>query len=109
MPVFNHVASGVATGETTVTYHWDLQNPAIPGGLDVDVANGFHQEFALDGNTANDAMRQRILDDDGSAEEHAVWEQVANTTEHLGDQVDPTGQRAGHPGLHDQQQQRRRR
>jgi RHS repeat-associated protein len=80
VPVFNHVASGIATGEKTVTYHWDLQNPAIPGGVNVDVANAFHQEFALDNNTANDVLRGRILGDDGSAEEHAVWEQVANTT-----------------------------
>ena len=80
VPVFNHVASGLATGSMTVTYDWNLENPAIPGGLNVDVANAYHQEFALDNNTANDAARNLILGDDGSAEEHAVWEQVANTT-----------------------------
>jgi RHS repeat-associated protein len=80
VPVFNHVASGLATADnTTVTYHWDLQNPAIPQGCNVDVANSFHQEFALDHNTANDSARQLILGYDGSAEEHAVWENVANT------------------------------
>jgi RHS repeat-associated protein len=80
VPVFNHVASGLATGEMTVDYHWDLQNPAIPRDANVDVANSFHQEFALDGDNSSDAMRQRLLGDDGSAEEHAVWEQVSNTT-----------------------------
>lgn len=80
VPVFNHVASGLATGETTVTYHWDLQNPAIPQGINVDVANAFHQEFTINGDTSNDTLRQRLLGDDGSAEESNVWEQVANTT-----------------------------
>ena len=79
VPVFNHVATAVATGSSTVAYDWDLPNPAIPNGIDLDVPDGYHAEVALDGNTANNAARSLLIELDGSAEESAVWEQVANT------------------------------
>ncbi len=80
LPVYFHVASGLATGETTVAYHWDLQNPAIPqgSGAYIDIGSNFTAEFAIDGSTSGDAVRYEVLGYDGSAQEHAVWEQLLN-------------------------------
>ena len=106
MPVFNHVASGIATSASSVKYFWSLSNPAIPGGINVDVANSFHQEFTSNGNTANDTMRQQLLGDNGSAQESNVWGAGGQHHGDLHDQVDPACQPGLHSGLHDHQQQR---
>ncbi|MDR3638705.1 MAG: RHS repeat-associated core domain-containing protein [Isosphaeraceae bacterium] len=79
VPIFNHVATAVTTSDTTVTYDWSLPNPAVPNGIDIDVPDGYHQQVALNGNTANDTARGHLLDFEGSAEESAVWEQVADS------------------------------
>jgi RHS repeat-associated protein len=76
---YDLVASGVTTGGPAVTYYTDLPNPALPSGLIIDIRNLNHQSFAIDNNTANDAARRLILGDDGSAQENAIWEDLANT------------------------------
>lgn len=78
-PVYARVASGLATSEATVTLHPDLMIPAVPRGVIVDVANGYHQSFSIDGDTSVEAARERIINLDGSAQEHAVWERLVNT------------------------------
>ncbi len=79
VPVYARVASGLATSETAVTLHPDLMIPSVPRGVNVDVINGYHQSFSIDGDAAAEAARERIIDLDGSAQEHAIWERLVNT------------------------------
>ena len=73
------VGSGITTANPTVTYFAGQENPYVPGNLNVDVANLTHFEVSITSDTSHDAARSRIIDDNGSAEEHAIWEELAQT------------------------------
>jgi len=78
------VASGIATSDGTTTYHYDIDNPAVPGSENVDVGNLFHAlsvpiNKTLNPSDADAIARTRLIDDNGSAQESAIWEELNNT------------------------------
>jgi len=82
VPIPNEVASGLATAQGShVTYHADLQNPALPlySGLAVDIDNDHHLGIDITGDQTSFGTREQILFHNNSAMEHAIWEEVANT------------------------------
>ncbi len=78
-PIYVRVASGITTGEPVVDYFADLQNPFVPRGLNIDIANNFSQLVALDGSTTGDAARGVLTGYNDSAAEHEIWEELVNT------------------------------
>ena len=78
-PIYNFVASGITTGEPIVDYFADLQNPFVPRGLNIDIANNFSQLVALDGSNTGDAARGVLTGFNDSAAEHEIWEELVNT------------------------------
>ena len=79
VPVYTRVASGLATSDRVADIYEDLMIPVVPRAAGVDVGNNFHRSYSLDGNATVEASRKRILHLDGSAQEHAVWEDLINT------------------------------
>jgi RHS repeat-associated protein len=81
VPLRFRVGSGVATGEDSVEYHWDLSLPVVPNKMFVDLKNNHYQSYPQTGLpdfTSTDAGRRQIVLDDGSALEHATIESLTN-------------------------------
>ncbi len=76
--IYGRVASGLATGDGPVTYQWDLPIPVILDNANVDIANFYAQSISIDGNTSRDDARHQLTLDNGSAQEHAIWEELQN-------------------------------
>ncbi len=76
--VFNWIASGICTSDITMDYYPEQQIPYQPDGLIIDIANNFHREYAIDNDSSNNAMRKLIIGHNGSAQEHAIWEELIN-------------------------------
>ena len=74
--VFNWVASGICTSNTALDYYPEQQITYQPDGLNIDIANNFHREWAIDNDNSYDAMRKLIINHNGSAQEHAIWEEL---------------------------------
>jgi len=79
LALYKRVASGLTTGERTVQYFEQLQNPYRPDDLALDVANSVYHGFTIDGDDSLDAARRRLVMHNKSAQEHAIWEEVAQT------------------------------
>ncbi len=77
--VYNSVASGITAAETTVNYFPELQISYVPEGLNIDVANNYHQEFPIDNDSSGDATRALLAGYSASAQEHAIWEELVST------------------------------
>jgi RHS repeat-associated protein len=73
------VESGITTSASTVTYQSSLVNPYLPDSFNLDVANSSGTTYSLDAGSTTATARNKILSYNGSAEEHAIWEEVAQT------------------------------
>jgi RHS repeat-associated protein len=78
--IYARVASGLVTSKSTTQYFPQLQNPYLPVELYLDVANGVYHGVSLDHNTSVEDARRNLVLDNKSAQEHAIWEEVAQTT-----------------------------
>ena len=76
--VHKRVGSGIAFSEPTVGYNWDLQIPAVPTNMAIDLANVVYLDVMPDG-AIIDPRRGKIVSDISSALEHAVIEELVNT------------------------------
>jgi len=84
VPVRTFVESGIASATPTLYGNETLQTPLMPSGLTLDMAGLARTSlFAVDGFSGvedpNNDLRNRIMDFNGSAQEHATWEELSNT------------------------------
>ena len=78
--IYARVASGLVTSKSTTQEFPQLQNRYLPDELYLDVANTVYHSASLDGNTSVEDARRDLVLDNKSAQEHAIWEEVAQTT-----------------------------
>lgn len=76
--VFNRVASGITSSETTVSVFPDLQIPFIPDELGIDVKNHVYDSFEIDDDTSTDQARRTLALHNSSFRESALWEELVN-------------------------------
>jgi YD repeat-containing protein len=84
----NYIAVGTATGSGIVTSnnfedHDSLQIPVIPDDLVIDIPGNFVSARSIDakdGRTEVGGMRFDLAAYNMSAQEHAIWEELTNTT-----------------------------
>jgi len=81
VPVYNTVASGLATATTTLqaTPDLDLQIPYLPVSMGLDVPSNDWSSLSIDAGTSGDVARDKLMGYTNSSMEAAVWEEVANT------------------------------
>ena len=73
---YNSVASALTSADTATEYHPQQQILYHPQSLTIDVGNNYHWEYPIDDDTSADAARKQIIGHDGSAQEHAIWEEL---------------------------------
>lgn len=78
--LYDRVASGITSAEPTVQYFADLEFPYRPDALSLDVKNSVFLGISIDGNESTEPLRRRILMHNKSAQEHAIWEELAQTS-----------------------------
>jgi len=74
----NQVHEGLATGDTDVVYLYDRPFAVTPGNLVIDVKRFTKSFFGIDGDDSKSAEIFRVEGRNGSASEHAIWEEMVH-------------------------------
>ena len=78
--LWNRVSSGLTTSATTLKeVDWEQQFPCLPDKMYIDIRNMASNALSIDGSVGEDYLvRRRMMGYTNSAEENAIWEDLAN-------------------------------